>query len=149
MREWTIIVASAGAIAVAAVSFPLLGGYAARGTHGELVERDRQNALQNGDPDKRTFIYGCLSWPGAQSSNRAAQYGGNARLVDTSPDGTLTFEVDRWLAVEGPDIVRQRLTYSTKDDAVISQRLETLAEGPPDVCLAMNDVARPYKLPRK
>jgi len=48
MREWTIIVASAGAIAVAAVSFPLLGGYAARGTHGELVERDRHNALQNG-----------------------------------------------------------------------------------------------------
>jgi hypothetical protein len=37
MREWTIIVASAGAIAVAAGSFPLLGGYAARGTHGELV----------------------------------------------------------------------------------------------------------------
>ena len=149
MREWTIIVASAGAIAVAAGSFPLLGGYAARGTHGELVERERQNALRDGDPNKRTFIYGCLSWPAASFSNRAAQYGGNARLVDTSPDGTLTFEVDRWLAVEGPDTVRQHLTYSTKDDAVISQRLETLAEGPPDVCLAMNNVARPYKLPRK
>ena len=59
------------------------------------------------------LLYGCLSWPGAQSrSSSRAIRGQCAELVDTSPDGTLTFEVDRWLAVEGPDTVRQRLTYS-------------------------------------
>lgn len=106
-------------------------------------ERLRETILKFRDPDKKTFIYDCLGVPFGSASNRAASFGDNMREVGTSDDGITTFVVERWLAVEGPDIVRERLTFRVKDDRVIDFAYTEVNPGPPDHCRTLSSRARP------
>ena len=105
--------------------------------------RLREAILRFRDPDKKTFIYGCMGVPFGSFSNRAASFGNNIRQVGTSGDGITTFVVERWLAVEGPDIVRERLTFRVKDDRVVDFVYAEVNPGPPDHCKPFSSRARP------
>lgn len=132
MREWTIIGSCVAITVTAAVTFPIAAEYAAKGSYGEWIEKERVNILANRDPDKITFIYGCLGWPGGQISNWRAKYGDNAKLV-SDENGIKTYEVERWMATPGPDVVQQRVTFQIQNEQVLRYRIDRVA-GATDWC---------------
>ena len=127
-----------GARAIAVAGLCVLALAACReGDPDGYVSREarlREAILRFRDPDKKSFIYGCLGVPFGSSGNRAAVFGDNIHQVGISDDGTATFEVKRWLAVEGPDIVRERVTFRAKDDRVLDFAYMEVNPGLPDHC---------------